>query len=201
MREWRAANSERLAAYDKEYKDAHKDQQRASAIEYRAKNADKIRQTASAYYEKHKARLNAPSDKSRARRRRYYRNNSGKERLAARNKHPAHYAAHREAILAYQADYYMSTGRSVYLEKTYGITLSAYNTMLDDQGGLCAICYRPGPSGKPLSVDHCHETGVVRALLCQGCNCMLGFARDDSERLRASAAYVDKHRSGGGRIL
>jgi hypothetical protein len=69
-----------------------------------------------------------------------------------------------------------------------------------EQGGVCAICSRPETrpdrSGNPqrLSVDHCHETGQVRGLLCHSCNITLGVARDDPEHLRAMADYVERHR-------
>jgi len=44
-----------------------------------------------------------------------------------------------------------------------------YQSMLDDQGGVCAICGHP-PKTRRLSVDHDHKTGLVRGLLCHRCN-------------------------------
>jgi hypothetical protein len=44
-----------------------------------------------------------------------------------------------------------------------------------------------------LHVDHCHQTGHVRALLCTGCNSGLGAFRDSPERLREAAAYIEHH--------
>jgi hypothetical protein len=59
--------------------------------------------------------------------------------------------------------------------KKFGITEEDYYKMLNKQGGVCAIC--KGPPDKrwgKLSVDHCHETGSVRGLLCISCNTNLG---------------------------
>ena len=62
--------------------------------------------------------------------------------------------------------------------------------MLEAQGGLCAIC-EEAPADH---VDHDHETGAVRALLCFNCNGGLGQFRDDATVLRAAADYVEHHR-------
>lgn len=59
------------------------------------------------------------------------------------------------------------------LREKFGITVEQYDRMLAAQDGACAICGKP-PTRIALAVDHCHETGVVRALLCTTCNTMLG---------------------------
>ena len=69
--------------------------------------------------------------------------------------------------------------------------------MLEAQGGTCAICQ----SAPAEHVDHDHDTGAVRALLCFNCNGGLGQFRDDPAVLRAAADYVEEHRRrqvGGG---
>ena len=63
--------------------------------------------------------------------------------------------------------------------------------MLAAQGGLCAIC-RNAPAAH---VDHDHDTGEVRELLCFNCNGGLGQFKDDPEVLRAAADYVERHRA------
>ena len=63
--------------------------------------------------------------------------------------------------------------------------------MLGRQDGLCAIC-RSAPAAH---VDHDHETGAVRALLCFNCNGGLGQFKDDPLLLQLAAAYVEGHRS------
>lgn len=87
--------------------------------------------------------------------------------------------------------------RGYYFRVRYGITLEEHTAMLEAQGGLCALCGRP-PSGERnrarLHVDHDHETGVVRRLLCSNCNNGLGHFRDDPDLLRRAALYIEEFR-------
>lgn len=67
----------------------------------------------------------------------------------------------------------------------FGITPAQYDLMFEAQGGLCAICKKECPSGRNLAVDHDHDTGAVRALLCVVCNRNLGvyeLFREQAER-------------------
>jgi hypothetical protein len=75
------------------------------------------------------------------------------------------------------------------LQAKFGITLADYDRMFEEQGGLCAICKNP-PKIKALNVDHNHETGVIRGLLCGGCNSFLGRVQDDPDKLITAAGYV-----------
>lgn len=79
----------------------------------------------------------------------------------------------------------------------YGITGADYDAMFLAQDGLCAICRLPESMTykgqvKQLSVDHDHDTGRVRGLLCAACNFALGKFRDDPALLRAAADYLDQ---------
>jgi hypothetical protein len=79
----------------------------------------------------------------------------------------------------------------------YGLTLEEYERiytfLLESQQGQCAACGEE-PSGKePLNLDHHHETGVIRALLCGNCNRALGILRDDPKRIAALLAYAERH--------
>ena len=59
----------------------------------------------------------------------------------------------------------------------HGITLADYDKILEAQNGLCAICTRPqGSEVRRMAVDHNHQTGQVRALLCTACNLLVGWA-------------------------
>jgi hypothetical protein len=75
----------------------------------------------------------------------------------------------------------------------YGIEPEAVLAMLEAQDHKCAICGQPEVVREVLSVDHCHVTGKVRAMLCSHCNKALGGFRDSAELLDAAAAYVRKH--------
>jgi hypothetical protein len=84
-------------------------------------------------------------------------------------------------------------------QKLYGVGPERFAEMTVAQNGVCAICGHPEKftaRGKPraLSVDHDHETNLVRGLLCAGCNKALGLFGDDPARLRAAAEYIERHR-------
>lgn len=77
------------------------------------------------------------------------------------------------------------------IEKTYGMSTEEYARLLRLQGGRCAIC-RAVPRTKRMAVDHDHETGANRGLLCKRCNHdLLGAAHDRVEILRAAIAYLE----------
>ena len=82
----------------------------------------------------------------------------------------------------------------------YGLEFGEYARMFDEQNGLCAICGLPEKSlhfnGKPRSlfVDHDHETGQVRSLLCMKCNIGLGQFNDDTGLIEKAIGYLQKHR-------
>lgn len=83
-----------------------------------------------------------------------------------------------------------AANRAKCLKNRFGITPEEYETMLADQGGVCVICGRL-PDKKRLAVDHDHETGEVRGLLCQHCNLCLGYAREDIEVLKNLIVYLN----------
>ena len=80
------------------------------------------------------------------------------------------------------------------LKRDYGITLEDYKDMFERQEGVCAVCLNPSPHTRLLAVDHDHETGKLRALLCNACNLTLGGASDNPELLRALADYIERYR-------
>jgi hypothetical protein len=89
------------------------------------------------------------------------------------------------------------TFRNIDLKRNYGITLAEYNSILEKQGGVCAICGKPESAkdsnsgvARNLAVDHCHETGRVRGLLCTGCNTAIGKLTHDDGTLEAAKAYL-----------
>lgn len=74
---------------------------------------------------------------------------------------------------------------------TYGITAEEYWAIYEHQGGCCYICQRATGVRKRLSVDHCHETGRVRGLLCTGCNRnVLGHLRNCVMALARAIIYL-----------
>lgn len=74
---------------------------------------------------------------------------------------------------------------------TYGLSTGEYDAMLARQDGRCAICHLR-PRSKRLAVDHDHNTGRVRGLLCGSCNRrLLGAAHDDPAILRRALEYLE----------
>ena len=82
--------------------------------------------------------------------------------------------------------------RKSYLKRTYGLTMEAYNSMLEGQDGVCAICQCEPEYGKNLHVDHDHNTGKIRGLLCIKCNRALGLLYDDLETVASLLEYLRK---------
>lgn len=79
----------------------------------------------------------------------------------------------------------------------YGLTVDQFDSMLDQQSGKCAICgadfaFLEGDQNLRPRIDHCHETGEVRGLLCNKCNRALGLFADDEEILRRALKYIQE---------
>ncbi len=140
-----------------------------------------------------------------------------REQQLARMK--ARYEAHREEILARAAEYrrnnpekvnaynkkwyaaHPGIGTERHRKYKYGLAPEEFSDLLARQQGCCAICRVDITqwSGKrsPVHVDHSHATGQVRGLLCRDCNTALGILKDDPDRLRAAAKYIEDHLSTG----
>jgi hypothetical protein len=82
------------------------------------------------------------------------------------------------------------------LRSKYGITYDEFRSMWERQGGVCAVCLLPptgtDSTGAParLGVDHDHETGRFRGLLCHHCNLLIGLAKEDHVVLAAASVYL-----------
>lgn len=87
-------------------------------------------------------------------------------------------------------------GRNKKLQQKYGITVDDYNRMFTEQKGCCAICGKhqleEGTKKSFLCVDHNHDTGEVRALLCDSCNMGLGKFYDKAENLKKAIDYLER---------
>jgi len=78
------------------------------------------------------------------------------------------------------------------LKRFYGMTPAQYEALLEQQGHACAICHakKPGGRTKLFFVDHCHNTGKVRGLLCMRCNTGLGLFLDNPKFLLSAISYL-----------
>lgn len=82
------------------------------------------------------------------------------------------------------------------LKRNYGLTPEDFDALLASQGGRCAICRSDDPGAKGMwHVDHCHDAGTVRGLLCSACNTGLGQFKDRPDVLRAAADYLEEHQT------
>ncbi len=126
-------------------------------------------------------RKNAASEKAASLAR--YHKNSAKARVSM--------AAWAQANKARRAKYH----RKSQLRRAYGLSVEDYQTMLEMQGDACGLCGKSAAEeGRQLSVDHCHRSGQVRALLCTCCNTGLGKFADSPALLRIAARYLEHFR-------
>lgn len=106
-----------------------------------------------------------------------------------------YYRARKQADPAYNTGNYRPRSEAQWdwhTRKLYGITAQAVADMFESQAGACAIC---GNSlFESCHIDHCHDTGKVRGLLCRGCNHGLGSFQDCPHVLTAASNYIAKHK-------
>lgn len=110
-----------------------------------------------------------------------------------------YYSKNREKVIAQQKIWQNKNkhkrkriNRNFTLKRLYGITHDDYDALLAAQGGVCAVCKR-GPETcvqGTIPVDHDHETGLVRGLLCDRCNRALGLLKDSVENVAALLKYL-----------
>jgi len=88
--------------------------------------------------------------------------------------------------------------------RSQGFTAQDYERLFEAQNGVCAICSKPETvidsrygKTKDLAIDHDHQTGAIRALLCSNCNRGLGLFNDDAALLAKAQSYVLYHDRSG----
>jgi hypothetical protein len=89
--------------------------------------------------------------------------------------------------------HYEEYGRAAHFRRSYGITQEDFDILLKKQNYKCYACGFVQGSFKTdrLFVDHCHSTGKIRGLLCQGCNIALGGVKDKIETLKKLIEYLE----------
>jgi len=115
---------------------------------------------------------------------------------ARRNRNPEAQARKNEARKVANDPNRRDANRSGALKK-YGLTPERFDALYQAQGGLCCICGQP-PSGKGIAgvlhVDHDHETGQIRGLLCMRCNTGIGCLGESVDRMRMASEYLLSYR-------
>jgi hypothetical protein len=103
---------------------------------------------------------------------------------------------HREAWNDYHRDHrakHQERYQEYERRRRYGMAAGDYAAMLEAQGGRCAICRTDTPGGKgTFHVDHCHDSGNVRGLLCGDCNLGIGKFKHDANILTLAIQYLSR---------
>lgn len=101
-----------------------------------------------------------------------------------------YYKKNKEKIKKYNKENryrFVNRDKDFQLKYKYGISLEFYKKMVSEQKDLCLICKEK----KPLVVDHCHISGIVRGLLCAKCNKGLGYFQDKKILLKNAIKYLE----------
>lgn len=160
---------------------------RQAAKKWRKENKERAAANKRAWYLRYRER-------EREKRRAIRKADPDKARAAGRR----NYQKHRARALAYgKRWWHANKARLVeanylrHLKRTYGITAEQYEAL----GKRCHVCGAAKSEGKRprLQVDHCHDTNLIRGLLCQGCNVGLGNFKHDKALLRKAIAYLGRH--------
>ena len=103
-------------------------------------------------------------------------------------------AGHKRHLATQKKHYDSDKGRDTYYRRNYGIGIEDYNEAFAEQEGGCAICgTHQSELAKRLYVDHDHDTGKFRGLLCPPCNTGLGQFRDNTELLANAISYLEEN--------
>lgn len=160
--------------YQRRYYAANRERRIAQSVAYQREHADERREYMREWNERNRDRVKeyrqATAERRNARRReRYATDTDYRERtkLSARSRDPR---ARKDSRL----------------RASFGIGVDEFDAILAAQGGGCAIC-----GGKQrLHVDHCHDAGHIRGILCSECNLGLGKFHDDADRIERAALYL-----------
>ena len=107
---------------------------------------------------------------------------------------------HKERIKQYKKDYRLKQDKNygkIKRLREHGLTLDDYELLLKKQKGVCAICGKKPSKNKRFAIDHDHDTGLIRGLLCFRCNFGLSYFSEDYEQLRKATLYLkNAHKRG-----
>ncbi len=175
-----------------------RERQREAYRRWYRKNPDKVREHKAKFLAKNPTYLKewaaANPDKTKAARRRYYAGHQAEESARGQRRYHSNPEKERGRVREYR----QRKGEAAKLaeaaghrRRQYGLTPEAFDQMLQAQDGRCAICAKCFSITKPC-VDHDHDTGAVRGLLCRDCNLGLGYY----ERVgfsQSAQQYLDTH--------
>lgn len=120
----------------------------------------------------------------------FYRHSETRDKLHSWCKQ-CHADTYRIRKLADPTKYYR-TRMNAHYKREYGLDIEAIEGLVNEQGGKCGICQKVPDK---LEVDHDHETGKVRGLLCHQCNSSLGWLGDSMPKLLKAVNYLLKRKA------
>jgi hypothetical protein len=90
--------------------------------------------------------------------------------------------------------------KSTKLKQNYGLSFQDLISMYERQGKKCLVCTKEMSfENRGCHVDHDHQTGKVRGLLCRSCNLLLGYAEDNIQTLKSAIKYLKEFNNGKGK--
>ena len=102
------------------------------------------------------------------------------------------YKTNRDGYMAICKECHLQNGKDQHLMRQFGITRADYDAMYVAQNGSCACCGKHQVElNVTLAVDHCHNTGQVRGLLCGSCNRGIGLLGDNLEGVHNALKYLE----------
>lgn len=108
----------------------------------------------------------------------------------AKNKRKGKCCQCKECVRKYKQEH-KKEAKNYRFNTAYGITLEKFNTLFYSQQNKCKICGTRNFGLKGPALDHCHNTGKIRGVLCNKCNLALGLLNDDIEILRNAIQYLE----------
>ena len=170
-RQYYAANRQKIIDRAVTHQQQHADERKSYLAQYNSANRERLSE------QKRQYRENTKDERNSERRRQYASDPDMRDKS-------------RKAAAQWQRD--NPEKRLAQRLKPFGITPEQYRAMLERQCGRCAICgiNKPDKVRQRFHTDHCHETGVVRGLLCANCNTGLGKFADSPELLERAALYL-----------
>jgi hypothetical protein len=200
-KEYRLKNKEKLKEYQKKYCLKNKEKKKEYDKEYYLKNNEKVKE-----YQK-KYRLKNKEKKKEYDKEYYLKNNEHFKEYYLKNKEKVkeyvkeYRLKNREKYLKYMRDWHqkpenIGRNKNYKLIKRYNLTLEQFNDKLKNQNNKCTLCYTTFDEKiNKACVDHNHQTGKIRDLLCSFCNSTLGLVKENINILNNMINYLNKHNS------
>lgn len=184
---YRLANREKLVKGMRERYQRSKQEYAEKGSIYRKENRSIIAERRREYYLANKVKHAASSTA-------WYKANKAK--VAAQRR--ADYQANRDEKLAFGREYYKLNKKKVAersrekVARRYGLDRVLYDELISSSGFRCNVCQtdKPGGPNHKFNIDHCHQTGKIRGVLCTGCNTAIGRLGDTIEGLMRAVEYL-----------